>query len=266
VRVTLVFQHRGRPVTGKAVDLIGVDARGKPGWRMTSGDDRPLRTDAAGAITFAEVPEGRYAVFVEVGDWEVRCGLVDVAGKEPMRLPVALGPHEARVRVLDGRGDPVREAGVSLWIDGRDWVGVVPRDFGEVRSRTGVYEVPFLVKGSYRVCVNVGCGHALAAPFEVGVGDPPEVVVRMDPMGSIVVRVTDAAGDPVREAHVRALRVSDGAGIGEDTNRKGRVRFGDLTTGKWRVGLSGDGIDDFRGEPREVEVRGFEETLVELTR
>jgi hypothetical protein len=265
VAVSLVFEHCGKPLARAPAQLVAIDSRGRAGWTMTTGDNRPPRTDSAGVIAFPEVAEGRYAVFVEIGDWEVQCGLIDVAGKEPMRVPVVLGPYEARVRVLDGRGEPVREAEVHLGQEGPEWVGVGPKDFGEVRSRTGVYEVPFLIEGTYRAWVNVGTGHAGSDPFAVGAGDPPEVVVRMDPMGTIVVRVVDGAGDPVRKVHVRAVRVSDGAGVGHDTSRRGEVRFPDLTVGAWRVGIGGDGLD-FRGEPREVEVKGFEETRVELTK
>lgn len=263
LKVTLVFSLGGKPLPGAEVSLSRLDRRGDASWSVSVGRRGPPRTDALGSVALDAVPEGRYAVHAEIGDWSVGCGTVEVQGTEPLRFPIALGAREIRLRVLDSRGNPVKKAEPGAAGPG-DWVGVMRKAFtDDMESQEGVYRIPYVGEGRYEAYLNTGTVHGAAEPVEIlpNTADP-EVVARIPPAGRIVVRVVDASGKPL-EGHVTLQHPSGTPSWGEETDRKGVFAFDYVGTGAWRVGLRGEDNVDF-AVARDVTVEEGKETAVEL--
>ncbi len=263
IPVTLVFTRGGKPYRGAEVSLSRLNLRGDASWSVSVGGRKPPRTDGEGRVSFDAVPEGRYAVHAEVGDWSVGCGTVAVEGTEALTLPVAVGDREIRIRVLDSRGSPVKKAEPGAAGPG-EWVGVQRKAFTEdMESQDGVYRIPYIREGRYEAYLNTGTVHACSDPIEiVANAADPEVVLTLPPTGRIVVRVVDASGKPLK-SYVTLQHPSGTPSWGEETDRKGVIAFDYVGTGAWRLGLRDEGNRDF-AVARDVEVEESKETAVEL--
>jgi len=261
--VTLVLPRDGEPCAGAEVRLYPLEIRGETIPRRSAERSRP-RTDAKGSISFDAVAEGIYAVIVEIGDWCVDCGRVTVEGTGPLRLPVVLGSHEIRLRVVDSKGNPVKKAEPGA-AGPEEWVGVQRKAFADdIESKDGVYRIPYVGEGRYQAYLNTGTVYAAASPVEIlpGSGDP-DVLAKIPPTGRVVVRVLDAAGKPVRKAHVSLEHPSGTPAWGQEVRRNGEIAFDYVGTGPWRVGLQGEGSE--LTDVRDITVEESKEVVVELT-
>ncbi len=265
VPITLALTRRGRPFPNAEVQLVGLNKKGKASWTVSVGKRRRPRTDAEGIVRFEAVPEGRYAVSVVSGRWEVGCGTVEVAGSESPTFSIKLGLYSVRVRVVDGQGKPVTKAGLGIVrLQKGPWGGGVrPKDMEEASSANGVYTVPYLHEGRHTAYVNAKSAHVSVRDIDVGPDSPnPEVVLRLPATGTLIVKAVDANGNPVEGVDIRVTDRSEIPGYMYTTNREGEIRPLELTAKTWLVGLTD--ILDWKGKPQEVEVQPFTETRVKV--
>jgi hypothetical protein len=248
VDVTVVIERGGKPVIGTAVALVAFGANGVP---TTARDpDAKRTTNDDGTVTFPSTPEGTYGVVLEIGGWTVTPPGFDIAGAGPHRVPVKLGTGEIRMRVLDGRGKPVRAASPSVVT--AEWVEVAAIE--EIPSANGVYTIPFVLPGTYDATASAGSAVAPEVGVELVEGAPAaEVTVKLPPTGTLVVRVV-RGGKPAEEAFVMLDTESEDAieQMGT-TDASGRARFLHLPVGTWTVAVPGF------GEPQRVDVKAFAE-------
>jgi 5-hydroxyisourate hydrolase-like protein (transthyretin family) len=264
--VRFVVTHRGRPATGAKVEVFRVDKNNKPGWTMTVGEKRLPRTDRRGIGSLGKIDEGRYAVEFQVGQWSVYGGVHEVKGSEPHSFPVELGKYSVRVKILDGRGEPVPRAMVSVSWGEANWDFVRSRDMKEFRGENGIYRVPYVRAGKIRVWINAkGDATGGAEGIEVGPKNPdPEVVVRLEATATLVIRVVDAKGKPVPSVHVRIENADSEKGtpgFGYDVDRRGEFRQ-EVTLRRWRVRI--EDFDHGDGEWTIVKPKANEEKVVVL--
>ena len=242
--VRFKLTHGGKPVSGAEVKVFRVDAEDKPSFTLSLSRKHTPRTDRQGVVSLGEIDEGRYAVEVRIGDWSVYGGVHRVDSGTPRTVPVALGEHVVRVKVLDGAGKPVRTASVTVSWGEKDWDFVRSRDMENTRSKDGVYAVPYCRAGLIRVWVN-------------GPGDSTGGVREIE--------VVDAKGQSVPGVHVNISNADSARGIpsfGYDVDRRGELRW-EGTLRRWRVR-----IDDFDFVPSEgviVKPEAGDERIVRLT-
>jgi len=265
--VRFVLTKGGKPVAGAEVEVFRVDANNQPGWTVTVGEKRPPRTDSAGVASLGEIDEGRYAVEFKVGQWSVYGGVHEVKGSEPHSFPVDLGAYSVRVKVLDGRGQPVPTAMIEVFWNKGSWDFVRSRDMKEFPGKDGVYVVPYVRPGKVDVWVN-GPGDSTGGcdAIEVGPKNPePEVVVRLDATATLVIRVVDAAGKPVPGIHVCIENADEEKGrpsFGYDVDRRGELRQV-VTLRRWRVRI--EDHDRGNGEWTIAKPEANEEKVIVLT-
>jgi hypothetical protein len=255
----------GKPVVGAAVRFVPLNRRGRATWSRGRDKVEP-RTDEEGWFDAGAIPAGRYALIIGVGAREVLAGERDIAGTE-VRLPIGLGSHTIRVKVEDAQGKPVRKAEFGAYELGRPggWGPCVrTRDMREEASRTGVYEIPYVGTGRWKV--NVDARHARGTgTVDVGPATPePLVVVRLPPTGVLVVRAVDGQGRPVENVQIQVDHPSGRPSYSYPTDEKGEMRL-DLPAETWKVGRAARRSFGFEGKPREIEVEAHAETVVEFT-
>jgi hypothetical protein len=251
-----------RPLAGAEIEIYPIAAQ-QGSWRIIQGEDWP-RSDATGAFAIDGVMEGRYAVLCSIGEFTVLSGTVDRAREAPVRVPLELGTYAVRVKVVDAGGKPLTAAEPEVWRQGgADWEDCVrSRDMEELRRADGVYVLPYVKPGRWCVQVNAGDAHAEGGPVEVGPASPePLVVVRLEPRGTLVVRVVDRQGRPAAGVQIRIEHPTGTPGYSYPTDGKGEHRR-DLTAQAWRVGLADR--PGWLGEPLSVEVKADQENVVEL--
>ena len=268
VTTRIVVLCAGNPVPDAEVELMAVDKRGKAKSNAGLGGQRLPRTDRHGVAAIPRVPIGRYVVIVKMGDWNAFAGTHEVRGSPFRIVPVELGAYAVDVKIVDGAGQPVTRAMVSVWWGAEDyaWDFVRTRDMQEILRKDGVYEVPYVRAGKIVVWINAkGDATGKATVPAVGKKNPmPEIVVQLDPTAVLIVRVLDAMGSPVSGVHVNIENADDARGVpafGYDVNRLGEHRQ-DVTLRRWRVR-----IDDFkhgRGEWTIVTPKANEKKVVEL--
>lgn len=229
--VTLVVTRDGTPLADTQVrlDLL---KNGIPD--VLAKKPEPKHTNARGEIELPGTAEGSYGISVFVGDWEIVWGAIEAAGKEPMRVPVAVGTRRARLKIVDASGKPVLSAWPAMRADGGH--RVAPKDVHGMASSTGVYEVPCLREGKYTPTASVDAVFAKGEAIDIAPGSAdPEITLALPPAGSLLVRVTDRGGKPLEG---RTLHIEPPSGIPSlsfDTDAKGEVRVQYLPVGKWTV-------------------------------
>lgn len=255
----------GKPVVGAVVRFVPLNKRGRPSWSRGRRKVEP-RTDREGWFDAGRIPAGDYALIIKIGSREVLPGSQDVAGTEA-HLPIVLGSHTIRIKIEDSRGQPVRKAEFGAFEIGQhgNWGwGVRTRDMREEASRTGIYELPYIVAGRWHAYTNVASAH-VAEMVEVGPTAPePLVVLRLPPTGTLVVRAVDPQGRPVRNVHIRIVHPSGIPGYGFPTDEKGEMRR-ELRAEVWHVGRTARMGLGFEGQPLEIKVKAHAETVVEFT-
>lgn len=257
----------GKPVAGAELKIFPVDADGNAGMVMTVGKPRPQRSDREGKVRLDSVKEGRYGIFCLVDEYEMLCGTFEARAREdraPVQLPIDLGTYSIRILVLDANGRPVPDAEPCAWQRGdKPWENAVrTRDMKPIRRANGIYVLPYLRQGRYGAYVNVGDMHAEGGPVDVGPENPsPEVVVRLTPRGTLVVRTVDAQGKAVPNVQILVCDPSGTPSFNYPTNDAGEFRL-DLSARAWKVGLAE--FLDWKGEPKTVEILADRENRVDL--
>ena len=212
-----VVDESGEPIAGQLVELHGSNAdRGRLGMPRQAGLDmyvaeREARTDDLGRFAFADLAAGDYELKARYG-----------GSSAPVRaLAIPDGGEVSGVRIELGRGLSI--TGRVTDPEGRGVVGVfwsVSGEGGPASGRTGadgVFEVTGLVPAAYDIqffpigeSESTGESRRLASvDREAVVAGTRDLVVALPWAGSVVGRVVDADGAPVRYATVRA---TDAAG------------------------------------------------------
>lgn len=257
----------GKPVAGAELKIFPVDADGNPSWTLTVGERPVPRSDLQGKMRIEGVKEGRHGIFCLVDEYEMLCGTFEARAQKdraPVQLNIDLGTYSIRIRVLDANGRPVPEAQPSAWQgDDKPWADAVrTRDMKPIRRADGIYVLPYLKQGRYGAFVNVGDAHAEGGPVEVGPENPaPEVVVRLTPRGTLVVRTVDAQGKAVPNVQILVSDPSGTPSYNYPTDDAGEFRL-DLSARAWKVGFAE--LLDWKGEPQTVEILPDRESRVDL--
>jgi len=197
--------------------------------------------DAEGRWQVAGLAPGRYEAYVVLA----RDGTISLAGSVELppdgsgaRLDLVLPTGALTGRVLRPDGEPLPHA--VLILEGRETSGEW-RFIGRcVADAAGAYRAEALAPGLYRTLAfdwNEHLGAALSEQVVVGAG-PLELDLHLQPGGSVLVRATDADGQPLARARVllrdergRAWTLHESSLTGPD----GTLLLQSVPAGRWEV-------------------------------
>ena len=257
----IVFEADGRtPAANVAVHLAGrvlsgVDFGGRSDQEGLLGS---AVTDAAGTFRFEHVPAGNVRVVAQRAstfeEGEAR-GVVPESGEARLQLVLPGGGGTVTGLVIDAFGNPVAGAAVAGGFT------------MTVADANGRFEIRGLPRGSVTVY-----GQALDSPAlgtvrvtTTGPGDLQEVVVTLQPVGSIAGTVFEADGvTPIVAQKVQLWLGDTGVAAEAFTDAQGSYAFRNYPVGKYSLrairrsdfdGGMADSEIRFAGDVRDVDLR-----------
>ena len=235
----------GRPVVQRSLWVIPASARGSESMSSTS-------SGADGGFSFPSLAPDRYVVFVsglEPADVTV-LGRVDLAdGLDRTDLVFTLEGGSISGRVLDGvSAEPIHAAAVLLLREG----ATAEDEFAgrAVTAVDGRFAFEGVRSGRYRITVfstQMPYGHSGIDHLEVGPGEAvTDLVVHLQPGGSLELRVGTREGDPIRGARVwtRSAQGSEVVQLVEYpfTDAGGRLTMPAMDAGRWTLVIEAEGF------------------------
>jgi hypothetical protein len=267
VRIQVQFERlsiSGRVVSNEGAGLadvaVSAQPRHAPGWRLPT-----TTTDATGAFTIPDLPNGQYAVVARSPRGSrradgVRAGAHDVE----LRLP-AVGSIEGTLEGFtaapmvfafyagDGRG-PRSQVDDDL---------MMPTSYRATVAGTA-FSIKDVPAGDYRLKATAKDGHAEASVTVVP-RRTARAVLRNAGFGSLEGRVTDATTrEPV--AGLLCVAVGDEDAVRVDTDASGGFRIERIAAGNIYVGchgdalVAGDSVDVEAGKTAHVELTAEKRT------
>ncbi len=144
--------------------------------------------------------------------------------------------------VQDHSGAAVASADVKVYRVGERWLAADLESDGE-----GRFHAEGLEAGEYRIEVSKPGYVGTTLPLRIGAGETAKPMLRLVRCGAIQGRVTNAAGQPVRPAHVRAINPAAGGGVMQPllqrgtltpVDEQGRYRLYNLVPGEYKVAVT----------------------------
>lgn len=224
LEVTVVSASSGAPISGAAISLVGLD-------------DVSARTDRAGVATIHNVPSDDHILVASADGYaqERQFILVPATADSVVRQHIALRPgYAVSGRVVDSQGAPVAGAHVIASDVSAVFDFANPKRDGVTSDEKGAFQLPATAEGSYRLlAVHSDYAPAATEPMTVTSAGLHDVVITMEPGGTIAGRVVDSAGAPVPWAAVAVNADPDAATLWGD-GRSGRSAMAD-ETGAFRI-------------------------------
>jgi hypothetical protein len=213
--VVVVKDEMGHPVTGASVRVFALSAD----VAHFAGE---VAANAEGRASFTGLPRGEAWVMVYgAGRARTSARLVLDAGEREL-IVVVRPAARLDVEVVDGADQPL--AGASVVVTARD-----PLPWAETTSASGKASFERLGRGPYDVRVAArGYDDVVRT-----VAQPGRLRVRLERLGSLVVTVVDAEGEPAPKAEVVAVGPGLWPARSAVTDAAGRVELRRLRAGSY---------------------------------